>query len=60
MMQVTSNNGTIHFAEKKTKRKSYPGYVRKMCDGQWVPESRSASANGKVNCKACSKGQSDA
>lgn len=38
---------------KNKKPKQYPGYVRKLCDGQWVPEKK--QVNGDITCPVCSK-----
>ncbi len=39
-------------AKKKTP-KEYPGYVRKLCDGQWVPEKK--QIEGDITCPVCRK-----
>lgn len=33
--------------------KEYPGMVRKLCDGQWVPDKRKVQKD--VTCPICSK-----
>ena len=53
---VTSNNGRIHRAERETKKKMHPGFVRKVCDGQWVSEKKE-QYNVEVTCPACKKGE---
>lgn len=57
---VTSNNGRVHLTERisKTKNskkapKEYSGYVRKLCDGQWVPENKKIEAD--ITCPVCKK-----
>jgi len=58
-IHVSSNNGQIHIAEyaamttKKTP-KEYPGFVRKLCDGQWVSEKKKIEA--EITCPRCLKG----
>lgn len=51
---VWSNNGRIHLAEKATKSKNsieHTGYLRKLCDGQWVSDKK--KTNGDVTCPVC-------
>ena len=55
---VTSNNGNTHFAESITQTKGntpkeYPGFVRKLCDGQWVSEKK--QSENKATCPTCMK-----
>lgn len=38
---------------KQKKPKEYSGYVRRLCDGQWVSEKK--KVDGEVTCPICSK-----
>ncbi len=53
---VTSNNGSTHYAESITKGntpKEYLGFVRKLCNGQWV--SKKKQSENKATCPVCMK-----
>ncbi len=57
---VKSNNGRIHFAESKThttvnEPQEHPGFVCKLCDGQWVSEERYRVEATEPTCKTCIK-----
>ena len=69
-MNVVSNNGRIHLAERKTKLnpsskkdrsklakkkkpKEYPGFVRRLCDGQWISDKK--QVDSEVTCPVCIK-----
>ena len=38
---------------KQKKPKEYPGFVRRLCDGQWISDKK--QTNGEVTCPVCSK-----
>ena len=59
MILVTSNNGRVHLTERSTKQakkntpKEYFGFVRKLCDGQWVSDKK--QVDGEITCPVCKK-----
>lgn len=51
-LNPSSKKNRSEKAKKKTP-KEYPGYVRQLCDGQWVSEKK--QTEGDITCPVCSK-----